>query len=287
MAAGRHQRRSQRPQPGQQERAPRDFGSGLTGATPEAAIFVGSAAQVLYLLDTGAGDSLRIRAGSFGCWVRSSRRGIAQVLLSKYSTSPNLGYDLGINSGNAAQLLISTNGTALSSVTGITDVCDDRWHLVVGTYDGMTLSIYVDGVLENSAPHATGGLIFQTNGPFNLGSRNGSAALGPTDHLFGRLSNAFLHPAVLTPEQIRLLYAAKIAHPLAVVPTMASLAVRLAARGADLVAADFPSNPLHLYTFPNFNDAGSQAVNLADQRRPVPGVAAKPTARGSSTARRG
>jgi hypothetical protein len=34
-----------------------------------------------------------------------------------------------------------------SSPGGVSDVCDDRWHFVA-TYDGTSLRLYVDGVLE-------------------------------------------------------------------------------------------------------------------------------------------
>jgi prepilin-type N-terminal cleavage/methylation domain-containing protein len=40
----------------------------------------------------------------------------------------------------------------LNSVNGVND---DKWHLAVGTYDGATLSLYLDGELEASGP-ATG-----------------------------------------------------------------------------------------------------------------------------------
>jgi hypothetical protein len=37
-------------------------------------------------------------------------------------------------------------------VIGTTDVADNNWHFVAGTYNGATIALYVDGILQNSYP---------------------------------------------------------------------------------------------------------------------------------------
>jgi len=43
-----------------------------------------------------------------------------------------------------------TQGVHWQKVTGTTSLYDGRYHSVIGTFDGSTISIYVDGKLENS-----------------------------------------------------------------------------------------------------------------------------------------
>ena len=37
-------------------------------------------------------------------------------------------------------------------VIGTTEVNDGNWHFVAGTYDGATIAMYVDGILQHSYP---------------------------------------------------------------------------------------------------------------------------------------
>ncbi|MFA5293337.1 MAG: LamG-like jellyroll fold domain-containing protein [Phycisphaerae bacterium] len=37
-------------------------------------------------------------------------------------------------------------------VIGVVDVADNQWHFIAGTYDGATIALYVDGILQNSYP---------------------------------------------------------------------------------------------------------------------------------------
>ena len=79
-----------------------------------------------------------------------------------------------------------------------------------------------------------------------------------------------MHSRVLDPVAIRLLYAAKIPHGLAVAPKQVSLGVRASKRGPVLAAADFPAQPLHIYNLNNsLADLGSLALGLASNGGPV------------------
>lgn len=53
-------------------------------------------------------------------------------------------------------------------VEGVTRVDDGREHHILGTYDGSALSIYVDGVLDNT--QAASGNLFVGDGPLNIGA---------------------------------------------------------------------------------------------------------------------
>ncbi len=45
------------------------------------------------------------------------------------------------------------NGSSFPEVFSTTNVLDNSWHFIVGTLDGITLKIYIDGSLEGSLPY--------------------------------------------------------------------------------------------------------------------------------------
>jgi hypothetical protein len=55
---------------------------------------------------------------------------------------------------NTNVLYFYCNGLAAfgQEVIGTTDVADNKWHFVAGTYDGATIALYVDGILQHSYP---------------------------------------------------------------------------------------------------------------------------------------
>lgn len=246
------------------------FGVGILGGAGQAAQFAGSAGQVLYISDTGAADTFRIKTGSVGCWCRTAKRGVAQWTVSKWddNVAGRRGYMLGVNSNNVAQWNVSSDGTAANTVAvvGTSDIADDRWHFIVGTFDGNKVRIYVDGALEASVNFGVaGGSLFATPAPFNIGGYNGEAATATTAPFFGRIDEAFLTPDVLSDDEIRNLYSAAIPHALAVVPSILNLTVQKRRRGATLSTTDFPAQPSRLYNFINgaLTDQGVNNVAFA------------------------
>lgn len=248
------------------------FASGINGVANSAAQFVGSTAQALYIPDTGVNDPFRIKTGSWGGWMRNAKRAVTQVLISKWSAvAGNYGWWAGVGGNNFAVLNISTTGSDVLNIIGVSDISDDRWHFIVATHDGAVLRLYVDGVLEISGLF---GPIFSANGPLNVGSQaadSGSVASSPS---FGRIDEAFVTADVLSEDQIRNLYCAKIAHTLAAVPVRVSLNVRRRKKGPALAVADFPTQPLRLHNFSagSLGDQGSNNVGLTNNGTAV-GVA--------------
>jgi len=53
--------------------------------------------------------------------------------------------------GNSDTMYFACNGVS-ASATGTTGVADANWHFVAGTYDGVTIALYIDGILQNSSP---------------------------------------------------------------------------------------------------------------------------------------
>lgn len=256
------------------------FGKGITGATPEAAIFSGAVGQALYIADTGAADPYRIPYGSFGCWFKTAKRGASQVLMSKEvpaQTAATSAFAFQLLTSNVLSFQFSDGAGYPSGTTvaGTTDVCDNKWHHAVVTYDGGLLCLYVDGMLEMASP-CVSRINIGASGPFNiggLGADSGNNAVGPH---YGLIDEVFVTPDVLSEDQVRMLYAAKIAHGAAFTPTKVDLMVRRLRKGAEIVSGNFPAAPLHLYNFLAgvLTDAGSLNNTLTNNGAAVscPGV---------------
>lgn len=245
------------------------FTTGIGGAAASAAQFTGSTAQVLYIADTGGSDPFRLKTGSWGCWLRCAKRATLQFILSKFTSAPAYTWGLGINTGNT---LTAVGDTALSgslgagnTAVGATNVCDDRWHFAVATFDGTTLRLYVDGQLEAQTVVTTAGQLAAGVTPFNVGGYAGDGSTASISPFFGRVDEAFVTPDVLTEDEVRLLMCARIAHGQTNLPNRAILAVRRRKRGGALATSDFPSTPVRLYNFVAgaVTDQGSANVGIS------------------------
>ena len=93
---------------------------------------------------------------------------------------------------------------------------------------------------------------------------------------YGRVDEAFVTNDVLSDDQVRALYCAKIAHGFSVTPTVVNLAVRRARKGGPLAPADFPTAPLRLHNFTagSLTDQGSGNVALTNNGAAVSVVGA-------------
>jgi hypothetical protein len=237
------------------------FAAGITGDPNTAAQFAGLTTQALYISDTGAADPFRIKTGSWGAWFRTASR-TNQFIITKRSTSSLYAFTL-----NASGTLlggITIDGVNFVTPTGMTDVCDNRWHFGVITFDGDLVRLYCDGTLEGTV--SVHGTIFQSTAPLNIGAGAADASTIANLPFFGRIDEAFITADVLIEDQIRNLYCTKISHTLGAIPTRASLNVRRRRRGAALVVADFPTPPLRLHNFSagSLADEGSGNVPLVN-----------------------
>lgn len=240
------------------------FVPGITGAATEASTWIGATTQGFYIPDAGAGDPFRIQAGSWGCWFRTNQRNPG-TLMSKIATGQTVSaFELNLTFDGELAAVISFDGTTSpATVMGGTRMWDDRWHFGVATFDGDKLCIYVDGVQE--AGYSLPGAIFPVAGPFNIGSKLLDSAVAGSNVFFGKIDEAFVTTDVLEEEQIRFLYAAKVAHSLGVLPTDLRVAVRKRRRGGPILTTDFPANPLRLHNFtgsPGTADQGTNGVAL-------------------------
>ena len=257
------------------------FTSGINGLANTAAYFYGNNSQALYIPDGGSSDPIRkFQTGSIGCWFRISKLGVSeQVLMGRVLFGgATIHYVLEIVTANVFRFLGSADGSTWGiNIGGVSNVVDDRWHFAVVTLDGTSAKIYIDGVLEASSggPLLTNGIIC----PFNIGGYGADGGNNAFGSPFGRIDEAFVTADVLSENQIRNLYCAKLPHTLASVPSRLSLNVRRRRKGATLAVADFSTPPLRLYNFSGGSrgDEGSNGIVLTDN-----GVDLSPAVDGSA-----
>ena len=223
---------------------------GIDGDVSTAAMFDGT--KAFYRDDVGdATDPFRLKFGSFGAWIRTPKQGTQMHFLTKRGSSPQLGYWLRVRTGNDICWGFSVSGSDVFEVYSLTKVCDDRWHFIVGTYDGVLQNLYIDGALEATQLRGSSGnqQIFGSNAPFNIGAFAANAGGIGAEPFFGRVDEPFVTPEILSADKVFNLYCAKIPHTLGEIPSGASINVHPGAKGASLVPGDFPSPPLRLYNF--------------------------------------
>jgi hypothetical protein len=243
------------------------FANGINGAATTAAQFTGSTAQALYIADIGAADPFRITTGSWGCWFRTAKRGVGQHVLSRMGsagTNAVSAYTLALGASATQATASASDGTNATVCTGTSDLGDDRWHFAVVTFDGTTIRLYVDGALDATAAFAA--TINQVAVPLNVGGYGADGATAAGSPFYGRVDEAFVSADVLSDEQVRNLYCARIPHTLGLVPSGVKLNVTRRRRGGAWAVADFPVQPLRLYNFTGgaLTDQGSGNVLLGN-----------------------
>ena len=83
---------------------------------------------------------------------------------------------------------------------GTTDMTDDAWHHVIGTYDGSTLKLYIDGTLENSESWAS-----------DIGTNDYNATIGgneqwPAQVFKGLIDDVRIYDAALNSTDVNNIY---------------------------------------------------------------------------------
>lgn len=105
------------------------------------------------------------------------------------------GFDLYLDP--SGRLFIRIDNFTLASHTV---VADDTWHHVAGTYDGTTLSLYIDGVLNRTADVGT--TTVETTGPLFIGQNYA----GNSYTFDGTIDEARLYDTALTAENVLAVY---------------------------------------------------------------------------------
>ncbi len=105
------------------------------------------------------------------------------------------GFALQLTGANTVDFAFG-NGSGFPHVTSTSIVADNSFHHVAATFDGSVLSMYVDGVFENSASYSGTPMI--SGRPFRLGNHDQLTNRA----LDGLLDDVRLYNEVLSPGQI-------------------------------------------------------------------------------------
>jgi hypothetical protein len=129
-------------------------------------------------------------------WIKANSWGSGtdvDIIARKGEGNPN-NYQLSIADGLATLYLDDGDGSGLR---GDTLLNTGQWYHVAATWDGTTVRIYVDGVLDNDPPDSRGGTIDTDTRAFYIGGRSGA------DLLDGILDDVRLYNRALSEAEIK------------------------------------------------------------------------------------
>jgi hypothetical protein len=227
------------------------FGSGITGAGTEAAIFPNSGTNGFL----SAPNSIKQRFGTWGCWFRTTPTShgspTAQIIMSMIRTTGDYVFEWVIEADRTMSVTVY-DGTVSNFIKTIgygAVVSDDAWHFGMFTWDGASLLLYLDGYLIGNST-TTGGSGHK--GPMHVGGTGllyiGARQVDTNRPFAGRIDEAFVTDQILKPHHMDFLRAVKIPHGLPS-PRMVRAVRYHYDKTSTLAASDFTSQPLVGYNF--------------------------------------
>lgn len=121
--------------------------------SPEALMFDGSNDYV------DAGNSVQSLTNlSLESWIKLKELGRAQTIVSRWGTTADTtaGYELIVDSNNKLRFDLSSTGGDVTNLFSKTVLKSGEWYHVVGSYDGSSMKVYINGTLDNSSVYSSG-----------------------------------------------------------------------------------------------------------------------------------
>lgn len=140
-------------------------------------------------------------------WFKSSTTPGNQIIFASQSGNPFLaGFFIWVNASQQVQFFSgkntgTTQGVDYEFATSVgATLCDGNWHMLVGVYNGTTLSTYIDGSLNGQTSWTIAATYAATNYPL-IGDVNNTGT--PAGQLVdGALDDISLFSRALTPTEI-------------------------------------------------------------------------------------
>lgn len=125
-------------------------------------------------------------AVSVGCWFKrnATQSGNPRLLDNDHTGADNKGFELFLNSGTTPEVDFG-NGTAFGQVLSPTAITDTNWHFVCATWDGTTVTLYVDGASVASVAFS-GSMVAGSTGVWV------AAGVYSADYFAGEIAQAFV-----------------------------------------------------------------------------------------------
>lgn len=148
-----------------------------------------------------AGDLMPTSAVSVACWVQSTAaQSSFGGIIKGPQDGPNGGYILVIDSAEKIRFYIDQNGAgSWAYASGNAALTEDTWYHLVGTWDGTTVKLYVNNVLQTTTGSAS---------VISYGTVDSDAHMRwyTAKNMIGILDEARIHNIALTTNQISELY---------------------------------------------------------------------------------
>jgi len=120
-------------------------------------------------------------------WIKTAFIGSNKQICTKDSTATETerAWQFRKNTTDHIQFIVFKADEDYGVASGTSDIADNDWHQVVGTYDGANVKVYVDHVLEDTTPFV-GTVQSQTNDVLVARSENPAPGFweGRIDHNF-------------------------------------------------------------------------------------------------------
>lgn len=137
---------------------------------------------------------------SVGCWFRTSQTTTGRLTTKPRVASSQQAYSLAINlTAGRVSWIVNTSVTN-ATIASTTTINTNAWFFVVGTYDGTTSRLFVNGTQETSVG-LTGSILYTNDLPFQVGRFD---ALG--QYFAGQIGGLWLWERSLTATEVRQLY---------------------------------------------------------------------------------
>jgi len=175
------------------------WGVGSTGKTNSAINLDGNDDYINITSNLLAGTMPQI---SVSAWIKNGNSGNETIIATRgwYSGDTGWGWWLLKDHDNKLKFGINTDDNEAVFNQTI-DTTETTWYHVVGTYDGATINIYVNGV--KGTPYSkTGSIIFGANTYIGRGTYNGGLAY----HFNGLIDDVRIYNYALTSEQVKQVY---------------------------------------------------------------------------------
>ena len=151
-------------------------------------------------VDLGNDSSLNItEAVTLSAWVKGTSFTTWDAIVGKWQNDHD-GYALYTGSSATHALVQVGVGAQKWQLEGSITINDGNWHHIIGTYDGITLKLYVDSVLDDSNTDYSGSI--DTNAePVRIGARN----VG-NDKFTGTIDEVAIYNRSLSADEISQIY---------------------------------------------------------------------------------
>lgn len=140
---------------------------------------------------------------TLSAWVKADGFGGNRSPVGFFGSGSDKGYWLNVQNTGEPQFWISRDGSAQDDAPTSQQMIVGRWHHMVGTYDGSTIKIYLDGALVGSRGSITGTIHTVTTANAFAVGRLGALS---SDYFDGKVDEVKVFNYAATASQVRTIY---------------------------------------------------------------------------------